>query len=245
MEEHSTDLGMNRTGISLSPIDGMQLIEGAKAAPPTSEPNGTNLELVRAAYIEQHIPVGTMPPPVTPQGMFTTAKHLIQGNKPTVLLDKLGERLAFERTGVRLYEMLIAKARTLLPGQQKTNDLLLNILLEEMRHFQVVKSAIERIGGDPTAMTPCADVAGVTSMGIVQTLSDPRTSFSQCLEAILITEAADNEGWELLVTLCEAANEEELKNEFAECRVREAEHLITVRQLLTAQTVADLKNQSV
>ena len=244
MAEHPTDMGMNKTGISLSPIDSGKLIEGAKNATPTSEPNGTNLENLRAEYIEQHIPVGSMPPPMTPHGIFSAAKQMIQGKKPTVLLDKLGERLAFERTGVRLYEMLIAKLRTLFPGDKQLNDRLLKILLEEMRHFQIVKGTIEKLGGDPTAMTPCADLTGVNSMGLIQTMSDPRTDFAQCLETILIAEAADNEGWDLLIKLAEASKEEQLLNVFRQCRMREAEHLLVIRELLTAATLSDLENKS-
>lgn len=31
----------------------------------------------------------------------------VKGDSPTILLDKLGERLAFKRTGTRLYDALI------------------------------------------------------------------------------------------------------------------------------------------
>ena len=39
-----------------------------------------------------------------------TALNKLTGVSPEMLIDKLGERLAFERTGVRLYEALLAKA---------------------------------------------------------------------------------------------------------------------------------------
>jgi hypothetical protein len=37
------------------------------------------------------------------------AAKAMKGEKPTLLLDKLGERLAFERSGTRLYEALVSK----------------------------------------------------------------------------------------------------------------------------------------
>lgn len=245
MAEHPTDLGMNKTGISLSPIDSGKLIEGAKNAKPTSEPDGFDVEKMRSQYIEKHIPIGSMPPPVTAQGMFSTAKQMVKGNKSSVLLDKLGERLAFERTGVRLYELLMAKAQTLLPSDQGLQNRFRKIQSEEMRHFQVLKRSIEQLGGDPTAMTPCADVTSVNSMGLLQTIGDPRTTLSQSLGAILIAEAADNEGWDLLIKLCDAVKEVELKKEFTQCKAEEDEHLRIIRQLVSVATMDNLQNRPV
>ena len=38
-----------------------------------------------------------------------TAAKAVQGATPTLLLDKLGERLTFARTGTRRYETLVSK----------------------------------------------------------------------------------------------------------------------------------------
>ena len=55
-------------------------------------------------------PIGTDAAAATLKGAVKTAGEHAQGRRsPTVFLDKLGERLAFERTGTRLYEPLIAK----------------------------------------------------------------------------------------------------------------------------------------
>lgn len=244
MKEHSTDIGGNKTGIALSPIDSTKLIQGAEQAIPSSEPNGSNVENIRANYIEQRIPVGTMPPPMTPQGVVSTAKDMVMGVKPTVLLDKLGERLAFERTGVRLYEMLIAKCKALLPaGRDEMIQQLEQIMFQEMSHFEIVKESIQKLGGDPTAMTPCADVAGVTSMGILQALSDPRTTVSQSLNAILVAEAADNEGWDLLIHLCESTKENEMAERFGSCRGHELQHLAIIRSMLSNLIILEIKGE--
>src|SRR5690625_7548483 len=53
---------------------------------------------------------------------------------------------------------------------------------EEAQHFLLIHQIMESIGADPTAMTPDADITGVASMGIVQVLTEPRTSILQCLE---------------------------------------------------------------
>ena len=92
-----------------------------------------------------------------------------------VLLDKLSERLAFERMGVRLYEALLNKCETLgesSPGP--TLDDVKRIGTEELEHFLMLNQTITDLGGDPTVESPSADIAGVASMGIMQVLTDPR-----------------------------------------------------------------------
>jgi hypothetical protein len=93
--------------------------------------------------------------------------------------------------------------------------------------------AMQKMGGDPTAQTPCADVTATASMGIVQVLTDPRTTLAQCLNAILSAELTDNAGWELLVQLAEDAGESELAGRFLGALGQEQEHLAIVKGWLT------------
>ena len=105
---------------------------------------------------------------------------------------------------------------------------------EELAHFQLLCTAMTQLGGDPTAQTPCADVTATASMGIMQVLTDPRTTLAQCLNAILIAELADNAGWELLIQLAEQAGEPELAGRFLGALRQEQEHLVTIKSWLTA-----------
>jgi hypothetical protein len=59
---------------------------------------------IRELFAKEAEPVGSVPPPVGLQGMVSTAVKAVKGARPTQFVDKLGERLGFERTGVRLYE---------------------------------------------------------------------------------------------------------------------------------------------
>jgi hypothetical protein len=54
-----------------------------------------------------------VPPPTSMKGMAKSALQALKGEKATVLIDKLAERLAFERTGTRPYETLIQKAQAI------------------------------------------------------------------------------------------------------------------------------------
>ena len=72
-----------------------------------------------------------------------------------VLLDKLSERLAFERMGTRLYDALINKCELLgesAPGPTVAE--LRQIREEERQHFLLVNQAITSLGGDPTLRVP-------------------------------------------------------------------------------------------
>jgi hypothetical protein len=228
-----TDLGTNRTGISMSPIDTPRMLDAAMEIPVMPEGAGEMVNLRRAYVAASPEPVGSMPPPVTPKGMAATAMHALKGHKATVLLDKMGERLAFERTGTRLYDALLVKvAGTGTPGAGPQVADLEELREEELRHFELVHRHLVRLGADPTVQTPCADVAGVTAMGVLQALTDPRTTLSQCLTAILTTELADTAGWEMLVRLAREAVENEMADEFQIAHLAEQEHDARVKQWL-------------
>src|SRR5690606_27053845 len=66
------------------------------------------------------------------------------------------------------------------------------------------------LGADPTVQTPGADLAGVKVAGLVQLIADPRTTFAQSMEAMLLAELADLEGWRLAMALAESAGRDDL-----------------------------------
>jgi hypothetical protein len=228
-----TDLGMNRTGIATSPIDTPRMVEAAMEITVMPEGAGEALNMRRSYAAESPAPIGSMPPPVTPKGMGKAALQALKGNKATVLLDKMGERLAFERTGTRLYEALLVKvAGSGAAGVGPMAADLEELRAEELRHFELVQRHLVRMGADPTVQTPCADLAGVQAMGVLQVLTDPRTTLSQCLNAILTTELADTAGWELLARLARESGETDMATEFEVAHVTEQQHDVRVKTWL-------------
>jgi hypothetical protein len=235
-QKHSTkptDTGTNRTGIAASPIDSRKAIDAARGAPtPGGGPEG--VAAFRAEASANAPPQGTMPPPASLKGAAKTAVKMLQGEKANVLLDKLGERLAFERSGVRLYDAVLAKLPASKTGK---GDLgfaeLEHVRDEEHRHVLVVTRAIEQLGGDPTAMTPCANFAGVQGSGLFQSVTDPRATLTQCLGTLLAAELVDNDGWKILIALAEGMGQADLAREFTECLASEDEHLVKVRAWIT------------
>jgi rubrerythrin len=229
-----TEMGMNRTGIATSPIDIKEMLEGADAGG-TLTPDGHAFEEAHLTWARQASPVGTMPPPASLRGAAKATIDLVQGKKTNVLLDLLGERLAFERTGTRLYECLLVKlaAANEHPGGP-TRAELERIHDEELAHLALLKTAIEQLGADPTVVTPSADIVGVAAQGWVQALGDPRVTLTEGLKVILQAELVDNESWTTLAELASALGHDELVKQFREALVDEEEHLSLVRQWVNA-----------
>jgi rubrerythrin len=185
---------------------------------------------VRSSYIADADGVGSVPLPGTVSGAVNMGIQMLKGDSPQILLDKLGERLAFERTGARLYDALITKCEVMLDGQISMSiDDLMAIRSDEARHFLMLADAIESLGGDPTSQTPSADIVGVESSGLVQVLNDPRTSLAQSLHAIVTAELSDKSGWETLVALADEHELTEMVNDFTMALNDEREHLALVQ----------------
>ena len=98
----------------------------------------------------------------------------------------------------------------------------------------MLQAAIEQYGGDPTAVTPAANLSATASQGIPKVIVDPRTTLLQSLEAILVAELSDNACWETLVALAQQAGENDLVQQFEQALADEQEHLRKVRTWLAA-----------
>lgn len=229
MEQQERSMGMNRTGLQMSPIDSkaMQAYTGPM---PAVDVDASALATVRSNYTVQSRGLGSAPLPGSLSGVVQTGVAMLKGDQPQILLDKLAERLAFERAGVRLYDGLIAKYEALADYSTSiTPEALREIRDDEARHFIQCGQAIEQLGGDPTCQTPSADLVGVEGMGLIQVLSDPRTSLSQALHAILTAELSDQAGWEALIALAEAQDQDDLAQLGQAALREEQEHLQRVR----------------
>lgn len=215
--------GDDHTGIALHPEYALEMVEATSEFGPTSigGPELIAANRVRTTKISE--PAGTMPS--VPQ----VAPDLLP------LLDKLGARLAFERLGVRIYDALLSKHDAF--GSFRggpTREELEQIRAEELRHLGLAHNAILKLGGDPTAITPCANVQSVASRGVGDILVDPRTTLVESLEAILIAELADHESWEQLVPLVATLGNKDLEARTRAAERTEAEHLTKVRGWLAA-----------
>src|SRR5688572_3815190 len=150
--EQIAKFGPNLTGASAAPDRAREMLQGrAQFIPPASE-ELPDLSADVIAQASEGEPLGHTPlaPSVSEED-----------EQMALFLDKLGERFAFERTGVRLYEGVLAKLQAYgsYEGGPQEEDLE-RIREQELVHFQALAECIIQCGGDPTAMTPSADVAG-------------------------------------------------------------------------------------
>ncbi len=229
--QKANELGMNRTGIKMSPLEAGKMAEGSLKMTIPPEGDGMNaLSDIRIDYMKESRAVGTVPVPASPKGMVSALMEKFKKGDHG-FLDKLGERIAFERAGTRLYEALISKYEG---SEDKDGYPDLSVIhqfhMEEQKHFQWCCEAMEEIGGDATAVTPSADVAGVAGFGWVQALTDPRVNFKQSLEIILQAELVDNDCWDMLIQMAKEVGLKKIADRFQEAKMEEDVHLITIRQ---------------
>jgi rubrerythrin len=233
MASTETELGRNRTGIATSPKLTKEMLAGTKEFVASAALNEDIIAKVREDYAREAEPLGSLPPPATLEGAAKMVLRGVKGLRLTQLMDKLGERLAFERTGVRLYGALISKfdVSPAFSGGP-TREQLEDIMDEEYAHFCLLSDTITKLGGDPTVLTPSADLHATMTAGVMAVMVDPRTSFAQCLEAALIAELADNAAWEVLSALASQHGEDDLASRFEAAREEEVVHLENVKTWL-------------
>jgi len=255
-----TSTGMNRTGAKVSPQATQAMTEAVSLYSPPEPIDTSASDAERMTYISESEAVGSIPPPLSVRGVLQAGLAKIKGGQPSLFLDKIGERIAFERTGTRLYDALIVKYQALSelgsealdPAEslidmstegmhalapvagESPAETLTRIRNEEVQHFQLLCEAMEQLGGDPTAQTPCADVQATASMGLMQVVTDPRTTLAQCLNAMLTAELTDNAGWELLISLADDAGQPEIAGRFLGALTQEQEHLVIIKAWHTA-----------
>lgn len=227
--ENQVSIGLNRTGSQNAPERSANAEDFATERLGEGHRNGDRFEEIHREYIQEADSVGSVPLPGKRKGAGSAAAAR-KGKKQSVLIDKLGERLAFERTGTRLYEALIIKCSALNSGDALLDPGELEAIRDdEEAHFQLLAEALRGLGADPTAVTPSADVAGVAAAGWLQVLSDPRTTLAQALNTMLSAELSDNAGWELLIELARTSGEDQLVERFTTAAEAEERHLAQVQ----------------
>lgn len=230
-------VGDNVTGIGSSSTRAEEMQRGMENFPPTSVGTREGAGKVRVQYAKEGHAVGSIPKPVE---VKAKVKSALGAGAPPALMDKLGQRLAFERTGTRLYEALISKHEAYggFDGGPDRGQLL-EILNEEHRHFAELEQHVISLGGDPTAVTPSANLAAVATEGVLKLLTDPRTSLLQSLEGILVAELVDNDGWQMLCDAARSSGLDDLVNLCEDAGATEQRHLDRVRAWLSAGCAAE------
>lgn len=227
-------LGMNRTGMQSAGSMADRMLEVVGSDERVPEGGLMDSMISRSEAIQEKTKVGSVPVPGTFKGLTQAVLQRLKGERAEVFIDKLGERIAFERTGVRLYELLIGKCAALEEAGTSLGPISIETLRdfrnEEGWHFQILREVIESLGADPTAQTPGADTSAVAGRGLLEVIADPRTTLVDSLQAILIAEQADNGEWELLIRMAREIGSDELVSRFESALKDEERHLRTIHQ---------------
>lgn len=225
----------NRTGSRLSEEELQKMVDGTKEFGPTSKGSAQLIAQNRMSYAEDGETLGSYPPPENARVFKDAADKAPNEQSMDLFMDKLGARLAFERTGVRLYEGMIAKVDALgsFDGGPSVGDLE-HIRSDELTHFNLLRDCIEQLGGDPTAMTPSADVDATLGEGATKVMVDPRIGVIDSLQALLIAELADHAGWDALHEIAKSVGADEMAEKFDKALDEEEEHLRSVEQWMGA-----------
>ncbi len=244
--EDPTKIGHNRTGMQISPKEAARQMRSmeefdVETAAPDMQPESTLAAEMRREYVNEADAIGSMPPPATLKGALKAGAGALTGTRMQVFIDKLGERLAYERGGTRLYDAALVKAVAAADGTPVTVERMKQIRNQEAEHAELLREAIESIGADPTVQTPCADVVGVQAMGLMQSVTDPRTTLAQTLSSLLAAELIDVASWELLARLAREAGQEELAAQFEQALEHENEHLQTISGWYQAMVAAETR----
>lgn len=245
--EDPTKLGHNRTGMQMSPLHGEMLRKTARDAARITEPADPDqpeallLAEVRREYVNEADALGSVPPPGTLSGMVKSGAAMVTGKRLQVFVDKIAERMAYERGGTRLYDAALVKVAALAGGTPVTVERVKQIRNQEAEHVEILRQALLSLGADPTSQTPGADLVGVQSMGLMQAVTDPRTSLTQTLSTLLAAELIDVASWELLSRLATSLGKDDLAERFDHALEQENEHLRTVSGWYEGLLNADAK----
>lgn len=245
--EDPTKLGHNRTGMQMSPLQSEMLMKTAQDAAriidttDAEQPEALLLAELRREYVNEAEALGSVPPPGTLSGALKSGAAMISGKRLQVFIDKVAERMAYERGGTRLYDAALVKVAAYGEGTPVTLERVKQIRNQEAEHAEILRQALLSLGADPTAQTPCADLVGVQSMGLMQSITDPRTSLVQTLSSLLAAELIDVASWELLSRLATSLGNDELAQHFDRALEQENEHLRTISGWYEGLLNADAK----
>lgn len=161
------------------------------------------------------------------------------GEEPTQLIDKIGERIAYEKIVIHLYEKLLEKHQASDQADLPPYELLKQFHREEVDHYRLLSDVMEMLGGDPRKLTPSGRIENLAENGWIKVLNDPQSTFDQCLHILHLAELGDNDSWELLVELAEISDLKEIAVEFRNCLAQEEGHILNVRNWIRAHLRPD------
>lgn len=153
---------------------------------------------------------------------------------PEKLLDLLTERLTFERTGVKLYDAVIARLKS--SNDQAVSNLVGQLTKQrnqEKDHEEWLEDQVRALGSDAHTETELSELVERESRGIMDVITHD-TEVGHLFHALLTAELIDDNAWKLLLQLADEADDEVARREFRERSQTEEQHLLFIRTVVAA-----------
>jgi rubrerythrin len=128
-----------------------------------------------------------------------------------VLMDKLSEFLMVEQGGWELYHIALSRA-----ANPETRERYQEFAEQTNRHRTVLIQLIQRLGGDPSYVSPTARVAQLKAASLLETairadgLSEEELEAND-LENVLLAETKDHANWHLLEQLVQHVDDQQVR----------------------------------
>lgn len=153
---------------------------------------------------------------------------------PEKLLDLLTERLTFERTGVKLYDIVLSKMQgsgdksvmKMIPQLKKQRD-------QEKEHEEWLEEQVRALGSDAHTETDLSELMLREARGVKEVIESD-DELTHLFHALLTAELVDDNGWKLLVQLADEAQDQEALKSFIQRAREEEDHLVYIRTVVAA-----------
>ena len=161
------------------------------------------------------------------------------------VIDLLNERLAFERTGVRIYDRMLLRMRLSEDRDvQRMVDRMQRYRDQEREHEEWLEDQIRGLRADDHVPTEKSVLVLAETQGIERVVHrDPRLDHD--FHALLAAELADTAGWDLLVRIAHEFGDREATREFRQRHREEQEHVLFVRKVVERFVKRELEEQPV
>ena len=159
------------------------------------------------------------------------------------VIDLLNERLAFERTGVRIYDRILLRMRLAQDGEvQRMINRVQRHRDEEHEHEEWLEEQIRDLRGDDHLPTEKSVLVLAETQGIERVVHrDPRLAHD--FHALLTAELADTAGWDLLVRIADQFGDRDAAREFRQRHREEQEHVLFVGKVVEQFVKRELQEQ--
>lgn len=158
-------------------------------------------------------------------------KKLAQAH-PEKLLDLLTERLTFERTSVKLYDMILAKMKA--SGDKPILAMVGQMTKqrnEEKDHEEWLEEQVRELGSDAHTETDLSELIVRESRGILDVVSHD-DELPHLFHALLTAELVDDNGWKLLLQLADEASDDVARRDLRKRAEEEETHLLYIRTVV-------------